>query len=41
MKFSFENSKWRDTIVNLTRKAALAAASVAFAAFQFGPLAHA
>ena len=33
--------KWRDTIMNVAHKAALAAASVAFAAFQFGPLAHA
>jgi hypothetical protein len=33
--------KWRDTMTNFARKAALAAASVAFASFQFGPLAHA
>jgi len=33
--------KWRDTIVNLAHKVALAAASVAFATLQFGPSAHA
>src|SRR5215472_17878584 len=33
--------KWRDTVVSFAHKAAVAAASVAFAMLQFGPLAHA